>query len=398
MATLKTRTGLVVATHPPRATYAPAESICHQIPSFSAVDQYPIRSPLAVADLLAPVVHGRSFMEIGTRNGDVMACLAHFARRVTAIELDRTYCRKLRQRGFHVLCRPVESVGAPDLAGSDVYFWWPMWSPTQNEAWLRQLIAAHRETGKVAAAYVAHDSHWAPDMATLRRLAPHYRATNVTRVYFDEGDTVGHGRPGQWGVFHVARCASPQSHDARHRAAAGPPHPPIPTPHVRAWHTGVRALSDTLLLTRAPPRTYRRRREPTTAAVSAAWRSFELGPGVPLPPPQSEAQQAALPARYREGVPAETPWLAGFCAVTDAAHGLDCERGEQGSLPLSAHGVHNRQTCVDFCFSRCRRCRYVSFSKELGDCSWYARCDVTALHTTVNGGAPLPVVTRAVHA
>jgi len=50
------------------------------------------------------------------------------------------------------------------------------WAPRQNEAWLRQLIAAHRENGRRATAFIAHDVHWQPDMGTLRRLTPHYRA------------------------------------------------------------------------------------------------------------------------------------------------------------------------------------------------------------------------------
>ena len=121
-----------------RPTWVAGASACPSFSGFSAVDAYPIRSPLVVADFLGAQLAGRSFAEIGTRNGDVMACLAHFARSVTAVELDKVYCRKLRQRGFRVLCKPVETVPADELAqSSDAYFWWPMWSPTQNEAWLR---------------------------------------------------------------------------------------------------------------------------------------------------------------------------------------------------------------------------------------------------------------------
>ena len=330
---LQTRAGEAVSLTATRATYAPATSVCRSIATFSTVDHYPIRSPLAVADFLAPIVAGRAFTEIGTRNGDIMGCLSHFARRVTAIELDATYCKKLRARGFSVICRPVETVKPSEFAEAEgeVYFWWPMWSPTQNEAWLRLLIKAHHENGRPAVAYIAHDSHWAPDMQTLRRLVPHYGATNVTRLFFDEGNQEGYGRPGRWGVFHMAR--------------------------------------------------------------------FELGPGVRLPP--SEGAGRALPPRFREGRPAEAPWAPGFCAVTDtdATPADACERGEQGSLPLGGKfNIRTRQQCVDFCFTRCRRCRYVSFSKDLGDCSWYHRCDLTALRTNINDGPTLPVITRRVNA
>ena len=63
--------------------------------------------------------------------------------------MDTTYCTKLRSRGFDVLCRPVETVKPEEFAEKegDVYFWWPMWAPRQNEAWLRQLITADHEDG-----------------------------------------------------------------------------------------------------------------------------------------------------------------------------------------------------------------------------------------------------------
>ena len=330
---LRTNAGQSIAVAaPPRPTYAPATSICRQVNGFETVDNYPIRSPLAVADFLAPLVAGRAFTEIGTRNGDIMGCLASFARRVTAIELDVTYCKKLRARGFDVICRPVETVTPSEFAAAegDVYFWWPMWAPRQNEAWLRQLISAHRANERPAVAYIAHDTHWGPDMATLRRLVPHYRATNVTRLFFDEGDEAGFGRPGRWGVFHLAR--------------------------------------------------------------------FELGPNVPLPKWEGEG---SLPPRFREGKPAEAQWVPGFCAVTDSNVGLEeaCERHDQGSVQLGPKfNIRTKQACVDFCFQRCKRCRYVSFSKELGDCSWYHRCDLTTLETNVNGGPTLPVLTRRVEA
>ena len=39
---------------------------------------------------------GRSFCEIGTRNGDVMSCLSHFTKQLTSVEMDVSYCKKLR--------------------------------------------------------------------------------------------------------------------------------------------------------------------------------------------------------------------------------------------------------------------------------------------------------------
>jgi hypothetical protein len=79
---LRTQAGQTISVETTRATFTPGTSICRQLPSFETVDDYPIRSPLAVADFLAPIVAGRRFTEIGTRNGDIMSCLAHFAQRM----------------------------------------------------------------------------------------------------------------------------------------------------------------------------------------------------------------------------------------------------------------------------------------------------------------------------
>ena len=55
-----------------------------------------------------PAQAGRSFCEIGTRNGDVMSCLSHFTKQLTSVEMDEGYCTKLRSRGISVACDNVE--------------------------------------------------------------------------------------------------------------------------------------------------------------------------------------------------------------------------------------------------------------------------------------------------
>ena len=63
----------------------------------------------AVATTCAvPAQAGRSFCEIGTRNGDVMSCLSHFTKQLTSVEMDEGYCTKLRSRGISVACDNVE--------------------------------------------------------------------------------------------------------------------------------------------------------------------------------------------------------------------------------------------------------------------------------------------------
>ena len=64
--------------------------------------------PVAATTCAVPAQAGRSFCEIGTRNGDVMSCLSHFTKQLTSVEMDEGYCTKLRSRGISVACDNVE--------------------------------------------------------------------------------------------------------------------------------------------------------------------------------------------------------------------------------------------------------------------------------------------------
>ena len=76
----------------------------------SPVDPSPIRSPQVVHSVMAnEFFAGKSVVEIGTRNGDGIACFARVASSTTAIEMDTRYCAKLEARArsetpFRVLC------------------------------------------------------------------------------------------------------------------------------------------------------------------------------------------------------------------------------------------------------------------------------------------------------
>ena len=114
-------------------------SACSALPGWRAVEKYPERSPLTIADFLSPRVKGKRLCEIGTRNGDIMSCLMHMRARpsnATAIEMDGRYCRKLRNRGLNIICSKVEQVPRESLTSAcDVYFWWPMLAQ-QSQGWL----------------------------------------------------------------------------------------------------------------------------------------------------------------------------------------------------------------------------------------------------------------------
>ena len=90
------------------------------------VDISPIRSPQAVHSFLASRFAGHDVVELGTRNGDGMACFAQVARSAFACEYDAQYCQKLRERAttlpkrFEVVCSDFRQ---SKLDGDHITWW-----------------------------------------------------------------------------------------------------------------------------------------------------------------------------------------------------------------------------------------------------------------------------------
>ena len=107
-------------------------------------DSSPVRSPQAVHSAVAQHIAGLDLVEIGTRNGDGMACFAHAARSAAAVEMDPKYCKLLDERSrasaasgmFRVHCQAYEKV--PDLDG-DAFTWWQQFPHLKNERVLQNL-------------------------------------------------------------------------------------------------------------------------------------------------------------------------------------------------------------------------------------------------------------------
>jgi hypothetical protein len=96
-------------------------------------------------------------------------------------------------------------------------------------------------------------------------------------------------------------------------------------------------------------------------------------PPPPPPPPPPEAGSEALAASAKASFDSAP---AGYCDDTSDGEGLDC-------LPDDTKGtwsVATPEACVARCVA-CKRCAYVSFSASYRDCSWFARCDLAALHS-----------------
>lgn len=149
------------------------------------LDVSPVRSPQDIHSFIAAKVVGKDIVEVGTRHGDGMMCFAQFARNATAVEYDRSYCKKLEQRSsgnFSVLCADYRH-GLPD---ADIYTWWQQ-EPDLSDAALLSFLQKQASAGKVregAEAVLIFDTMWNDDMRSWKSIQP--QAVWHEEVPFDE--------------------------------------------------------------------------------------------------------------------------------------------------------------------------------------------------------------------
>lgn len=171
-------------------------SACLSMEGYETRDTSPTRSPLLVADHLIEYSRGKVIFEIGTRNGDILDCVARHASYAYSVEIVREYCDVLKERGLTVLCQDVMKVNITELAHvPDVFFWWPMKAQTQNEMWLeyirQQLGKAHPGHRR---AIIAFDNKWKNDVDSKVRMLSLYPDAVEFKLDFAEGiDWRAHG-------------------------------------------------------------------------------------------------------------------------------------------------------------------------------------------------------------
>ena len=75
----------------------------------------------------------------------------------------------------------------------------------------------------------------------------------------------------------------------------------------------------------------------------------------------------------------------------------DCNAGSSGSFALTTAEFEYdvESVCAQRC-RQCRRCRYVSFSKQWKDCSWFHQCPIRELETATKGFWTVPVSSSVV--
>ena len=80
-------------------------------------------------------------------------------------------------------------------------------------------------------------------------------------------------------------------------------------------------------------------------------------------------------------------WLPGYCATTEFSSRMAvCSKDTSGAwhmLPTDDE-VAGRRRCAKRC-TRCRNCRFVSYSRQDNDCNWYADCRLGGLRDSPSG-------------
>ena len=217
---------------PPCATMSQT-SRCLALRNFTPVDTFPTRSPLIVADHLIPLVRGKTFVEIGTRNGDLFECVQNFAKRSYAIEMDRPYCAMLRARGHSVICEQLNASNAARIlpwtphddhlggrlggkARPLVFFWWHFYKYNLDRVALIDRVL--KERGESAEVIFMLTGALSVEIADVHRSLHTIRSRkyahtgSMRRLWFVEQPAgweparfpqVFKGPDAQWGVFHM---------------------------------------------------------------------------------------------------------------------------------------------------------------------------------------------------
>lgn len=86
---------------------------------------------------------------------------------------------------------------------------------------------------------------------------------------------------------------------------------------------------------------------------------------------------------FRNEIVSGSKPIVGACSFTNGGRS-GCFTHDKGSLPVGQNGINSLEDCASWCNS-CTRCRYISFSAALRDCSWFVECRMHTL-LTISGG------------
>ena len=118
-------------------------------PGFRDMDTFNTRAPMAVADALSQLTANKSFLEIGTRKGDIFACVAHSARKTIVVEAFGGYCKNIVQRSkpLGVVVRCPERFPTKGTLDADIMF---TWMPPQLTFSILQEVLRNMKKGLIS--------------------------------------------------------------------------------------------------------------------------------------------------------------------------------------------------------------------------------------------------------
>ena len=84
---------------------------------------------MALAAYIASRAANKTYLEVGTQGGDVLACVRKYARRVLSVEMNPKRCAQLRAQGLDVVCAEMgEAIDnatlRDELTQAEIIFMW----------------------------------------------------------------------------------------------------------------------------------------------------------------------------------------------------------------------------------------------------------------------------------
>eukprot|EP01065_Artemidia_motanka_P040854 TRINITY_DN5204_c0_g1_i1.p1 TRINITY_DN5204_c0_g1~~TRINITY_DN5204_c0_g1_i1.p1 ORF type:complete len:349 (+),score=115.71 TRINITY_DN5204_c0_g1_i1:58-1047(+) len=179
---------------PPGGAKLPNRSVCYSVPDFKAWQPTPLRSPMLLVDALLPLVKGRHYCEVGTRDGDHIWCLARLGTTgVTGFEFVKSHCNALEKRGVPSSCGNFLNTTREEVQQCDDFFWWPN-TPEATQCFLSHLhlvLTDAEMAGKKV--YVATDQQYKLDVRVSSRDQDFWGGRHLREIHFDErSDSVPH--------------------------------------------------------------------------------------------------------------------------------------------------------------------------------------------------------------
>lgn len=150
----------------------------------------PYRSPLIVAEALKGLLQGRSVCDVGCAEGDMLAAMARYARRVVGFEKNPRGYRYARERGLEVVAG---DYFLDELPRAEVYYLWSNHGARDNEFIINKLLAREDFQGLII---IGGDTNIPSEERSVRHCAAKGK---LLQVPFHEGDGYR-----QQGVFLLA--------------------------------------------------------------------------------------------------------------------------------------------------------------------------------------------------